>query len=301
MAVTAPRLWLEGTLVDSAEAKLRIMAHAAQRGSLVFDAGSFHPTLRGPALFRAREHIARFLRSARAVGLELSYGEEELLRASVEVVRATGRDDGLVRWSGFFTAGEPDLLPRSPRGSVAIAAQLLEEPGVPMPIRVATFQDARKAAPDALDPAVKVGAAYLGPMLHRRRAKAAGANDIILLDQEGHIAEAPVSNVFAVVEGAVWTPPLRYVLGGITRDSVLAIARAEGIPVREEPLPLETFRSADEAFLSGTSMPLTPISHVDGRALNAAAPGPVTAHLLRRLLAIQGGEDATYQAWLTYT
>jgi branched-chain amino acid aminotransferase len=299
MAVTAPRLWLEGTLVDATDAKLPIMAHAAQRGSLVFDVGSFHPTPRGAALFRAREHIARFLRSARTVGLELAYGEEELLRAAVEVVRATGRDEGLVRWSGVFTTGEPDLLPRTSRGSVAVAAQLLEAPGVPQPLRVATFSDARKTAPEALDPSVKVGAAYLGPMLHRRRAKDAGADDIVLLDREGHIAEAPVSNVFAVVGGAVWTPPLRYVLGGITRDSVLAIARAEGIPVREEPLPLETFRSADEAFLSGTSLPLAPISHVDGRTMSAA-PGPVTAHLTRRLIAIQSGDDAAFGEWLTH-
>ena len=288
MTVTAPRLWLDGALVDAAGATLPVMAHAAQRGSLVFDVGSFHPTPRGPALFRAREHIARFLRSARAVGLELAYGEEELLRASVEVVRATGKDEGLVRWSGLLTASEPDLMPRSWHGRVAVAAQLLEEPGLPKPVRVATFPDACKAAPDALDPSVKVSAAYLGPLLHRRRAKAAGADDIILLDREGHIAEAPVSNVFAVVQGAMWTPPLRYVLGGITRASVLAVARAEGIPVREEPLPLDTFRSADEAFLSGTSLPLAPISHVDGRAMSAA-PGPVTAHLTRRLIAIQSG------------
>ncbi|HEX8706544.1 MAG TPA: aminotransferase class IV, partial [Myxococcaceae bacterium] len=246
----------------------------------------------------AREHIARFLRSARAVGLELAYGEEELLRASVEVVRATGKDEGLVRWSGFFTASVPDLMPRSWHGGVAVAAQLLEEPGVPKPVRVATFPDACKAAPEALDPSVKVSSAYLGPMLHRRRAKAAGADDIVLLDREGHIAEAPVSNVFAVVRGAVWTPPLRYVLGGITRDSVLALARAEGIPVREEPLPLDTFRSADEAFLSGTSLPLAAISHVDGRALSAA-PGLVTAHLTRRLVAIQSGQDEAFEAWLT--
>lgn len=299
MAVTAPRLWLDGALVDIAGATLPLMAHAAQRGSLVFDVGSFHPTPRGPALFRAREHVARFLRSAQAVGLELAYAEEELLRASIEVVRATGRDEGLVRWSGFFATSEPDLLPRSLRGRVAVAAQLLEEPGVPKPIRVATFPDACKAPPEALDPSVKVGAAYLGPMLHRRRARAAGADDIILLDREGHVAEAPVSNVFAVVGGEVWTPPLRYVLGGITRASVLAVARAEGIPVREEPLPLETFRSADEAFLSGTSMPMTPISHVDGRAMGVA-PGPVTARLLRRLVAIQSGDDEAFGAWLSY-
>lgn len=299
MAITAPRMWVDGALVATEGATLPLMAHAAQRGSLVFDVGSFHAAVRGPALFRAREHVARFLRSARLVGLELAHGEDELVEAARAVVGAAGKDDGLVRWSAFFSAREPDLVPRSSGAHVAVAAQLYEDPPRTTPMRIATFEDARKAAPDAIDPSVKAAAAYLGPMLAKRRAIAAGAEEVVLLDRDGFVAEAPTANVFAVVSGALWTPPLRYVLAGITRDAVLTLARADGLEVREEPLPAETFASADEAFLTATSYPIAPIGSVNGRALTGA-PGPVTQRLIDRLSAIQAGRETAFSRWITY-
>lgn len=298
MAITAPRMWLDGVMIDTAHAMLPLMAHAAQRGSLVFDVGSFHATPRGPALFRAREHVARFLRSAKLVGLEVAHDEDSLVQAARDVVAATAKEEGLVRWSAYFDVSEPDLLPRTATAKVAVAAQLLEDPPRATPWRVATFDDARKAPPESLDPRVKAAAAYLGPMLARRRAIAAGAEEIVLLDREGNVAEAPTANVFAVVDGALWTPPLRYVLAGVTRDAVLALAREERIAVREEPLPLEVFLGADEAFLTATSFPMAPIGSVNGRAL-PAAPGPVTERLIARITAIQNGRGASHEAWVT--
>ena len=297
MAITAPLLWLDGTLVDSASATIPLMGHAPQRGSLVFDVGSFHPVKLGVALFRAREHVARFVRSAKIVGLTLAYDEEALLRAANDVVVAADRDEGLVRWSVYFAASEPDLLPRDATTHVAVAAQLLQDPPRTKPLRIATFDDARKAAPEALSPEAKVAAAYLGPMLARRRAVAAGADDVVLLDDQGFIAESPISNVFAVRGGVLWTPPLGRVLPGITRDAVLALAAAEGIPIEESPLTREAFASADEAFLSGTSLPIASIGTIDGREL-PGAPGPVTARLTARLVAAQRGEDPTFSEWL---
>jgi branched-chain amino acid aminotransferase len=298
MAITAPLLWLDGVLVANTTAAIPLMSHAPQRGSLVFDVGSFHPTSSGTALFRAREHIARFMRSARIVGLAMRFDEEALLRAAIEVVAACGRDDGLVRWSVLYAAAEPDLEPRDPATRVAVAAQLLEDPPRMKAVRVAMFDDARKAAPDVLSPEAKVAAAYLGPLLARRRAVLAGADEIVLLDREGNVAEAPVANVFAVASGTLWTPPLGHVLPGITRDAVIAIAVAEGIAVREEPLAPEALASADEAFLTATSLPIAPIAAVNGRALGAT-PGPVTARLAARLIAAQQGKDPQLGAWLT--
>lgn len=298
MAITAPLLWLDGALIPTREATVPLMGHAPQRGSLVFDVGSFHPARGGVALFRAREHIARFVHSARIVGLALRFDEETLLRAAIEVVAACGRDDGLVRWSVLFAAAEPDLLPRDPATRIAVAAQLLEDPPQMKALRIAVFDDARKAAPDVLSPEAKVAAAYLGPMIARRRAVAAGADEVVLLDREGNVAEAPIANVFAVVGGALWTPPLGLVLPGITRDAVLALARTEGIAIREVPLAPEAFASADEAFLTATSLPIAPIGSINGRAL-AEAPGPVTARLAARLTAAQRGEDGAHGAWLT--
>jgi len=271
------------------------MGHAAQRGSLVFDVGAFHATSRGPVLFRAQDHARRFLNSIRIVGLETDVTEDTLVDAAVRVVADNNATEGLIRWTAFFAATESDLLPRSAKARIAVAAQLLQDPPRSAPLTVATFDDARKAGPSMLPPDAKAAAAYLGPMLARRRAIAAGAEDVVLLDETGHIAEGPIANAFCVVGGTLWTPPLGRILPGITRDTVLTLARAEGIAVREEPLPRAAFVSADEAFLSGTSLPLAPIGAIDGRALQA--PGPVTARLLERVLAARRGER---EDWVVY-
>ena len=298
MATTAARLWLDGALVDTSMATLPMMGHAPQRGSLVFDVGSFHPTKSGVALFRAREHVERFLRSARIVGLPIAFDTDALVRAACEVVAACGRAEGLVRWSVFYTAAEPDLVPRDTATRVAVAAQLLQDPRSQKPIRVAVLEDARKASPDVLPVDAKVAAAYLGPLLAKRRAQAAGADDVVLLDHAGNIAEAPVANAFAVKDGTLLTPPLGLVLPGITRDCVLEVARDEGIPIREAPLSPAAFADADEAFLTGTSFPLAPISAINTRELEGA-PGPITRKLSERLVLAQHGGDPKREAWLT--
>lgn len=189
MAITAPLLWLDGAMVPSNEASIALMGHAAQRGSLVFDVGAFHATSRGPALFRVRDHVARFMRSARIVGLEVPFDEDALARAAVRVVAESGLNEGLVRWSVFYAAREPDLIPRDNAVRVAVAAQSTQDPPRREPIRVAVFDDARKAAPEVLSPETKASGAYLGPMLARKRAIAAGADDVVLLDRDGDIAE----------------------------------------------------------------------------------------------------------------
>ena len=299
MAITAPLLWLDGALVNSSTAGVPLMGHAAQRGSLVFDVGSFRTTPRGPALFRARDHVARFLRSIAIVGLELAYDAETLVEAAARVVAESGSAEGLVRWSAFLRAREPDLVPRDSAAHVAVAAQTLQDPPRVTPLRIALFDDARKAPPEVLPPNTKAAGAYLGPMIARKRAVAAGADDVVLLDKDGDIAEAPIANAFAVVGGTLWTPPLGRILPGITRDSVLAIARAESIPVREERLPREAFASADEAFLTATSLPIAPIGAIDGRAV-PSAPGPITTHLIEQLALARSGGDGAREAWLTF-
>jgi len=297
MAITAPLVWLDGKLVDVSTATIPLMAHAPQRGSLVFDVGSFHAAAAGGrSLFRVREHVARFLRSAAFVGLELPFGEEALVRAAAEVVAKCSSDEGLVRWSAFFAATEPDLLPRDRSARVAVAAQLLQDPPRQKPLRVAVFDDARKAAPEALSPEVKAASAYLGPMIARRRASSQGDDDVVLLDRDGSLAEAPIANVFVVTGGVLRTPPLGFILPGITRDAVLAVARAEGIPVREEPLPPSALAEADEAFLTATSFPVAPIGVVNGTALRAA-PGPVTSRIAARIAAAQRAADPALSAW----
>lgn len=300
MTKTTSRIWLDGNLVATSAVGAPVMGHAIQRGSLVFDVGAFHRARGGTALFRAPEHVRRLLRSAEIVGLPVPYDEGALLDAARAVVAESRLEAGLVRWSVFYAASEPDLLPRDLTTRVAVAAQAIDDSAERPPIAVATFDDARKAAPDVLPADAKASAAYLGPLLARRRAVAAGADEIVLLDRDGDIAEAPTANAFAVASGVLWTPPLGRVLPGITRDTILTLAREAGLAreVREAPLPRAAFASADEAFLCGTSLPIAPIGRIDDRTL--VAPGPMTRALSDLFARAHHGDFPEHASWLMF-
>jgi branched-chain amino acid aminotransferase len=252
-----------------------------------------------------RDHLERFRRSVGLLGLELGYDTSVLIEATRQTVHASELTEGYVRWSAFVATPEPDLVPRASRVCVAIAAyvsaDLLAEGESPAPrpaaLRIALFDDARKAPPEVFPPLAKVAAAYAGPMIAKRRAHAAGADEVVLLDSDGHVAEAPTSNVFAVIGGELVTPPLGRILDGITRDSVLAIARAEGIVAHERTLTLAALAGADEAFLTASSFPIAPIASVNGAALRRGAPGELTTRLRTILLDAERGRDARFTRW----
>jgi branched-chain amino acid aminotransferase len=134
-------------------------------------------------------------------------------------------------------------------------------------------------------------------MIAKRRALAAGADEVVLLDIQGYVAEAPTSNVFAVIAGELVTPPLGRILDGITRDSVLAIARAEGVVTHERAMSLPELAGADEAFLTASSFPIAPIASINGSPLRQAAPGELTRRLWTLLLAAERGKDERFARW----
>jgi branched-chain amino acid aminotransferase len=300
-------IWVDGALVAATEARVSVLSHAMQRGSLVFDVASLHETATGGvACFRARDHIDRFLRSAALVGLDVRWDKAALLAATVRTARESGVKSGLVRWSGFVASLEGDVVPRATaRASVAIAVVVPTDAvgrGEPLPPRPATLnvaipRDTRKAGPEVFPPQAKVAAAYLGPMLAKRRALSYGYDEVVLLDREGRVAEAPTANVFAVRDGVLLTPPTERVLAGITRASLLDIARVEGIPWREAHLAPDELASTDEAFLSSTSLQVLPIASVDGQAMRRGAPGPLTQRLKEALASCAAGGDPRFAHW----
>jgi branched-chain amino acid aminotransferase len=317
-------VWWDGAIVSWDEPRASPLCHGVQRGAVVFDVGRLRQeassgdgTTGGDGaggarrvLFRPDEHIARFLRSAALVGLTVPWDATTLLEATVQVARRAPRSPAaLVRWTGFVPSVESDVVPhRSARASVVIAVIAPEDsapPGGPPPARPAAARvqvprDARKAGPEVFPPQAKVSASYLGPMLAKRRALAEGFDEVVLLDGEGRVAEAPTANVFVARGGRLQTPPLDRVLSGITRDSVLALARAEGIPVDEVHLSPEQLEGADEAFLTATSMPVVPIAAVGERALlrDAATPGPITARIRELVLSCEHGRDPRFARWV---
>ena len=308
----AADVWYDGACVRWDDARISVLSHAAQRGALVFDVGAMRTgTDGGTLLFRPREHIDRFLRSAALVGLEVPWAAEALLSATVSTAAAAataGIADALVRWSAFVGGIEPDVVPRpGARASVCIAVITPEDyagPGESTPapkadiVRVSIPSETRKAGPEVFPPQAKVSASYLGPLLAKRRALARGFDEVVLLDGEGRLAEAPTANVFVVRRGVLSTPPLERVLAGVTRNCVLALAAALGVEAREEALRPEELADADEAFLTASSLPVQAIASFDERPLRGGAPGPITRRIKESLLACERGDDPRFLHWV---
>lgn len=296
-------VWVDGALRPWETATISSLAHPMQRGALVFDVLSFHDGARGVSVFRLREHVERFLRSLSLIDLVSPYDLAAISEATCATVRATGLTDGLIRISGFVPTIEADVVARDPRVSVVIAAyartDFPKKHAAPPCLAIKVPRDVRKAAPDAIPPRAKVSAGYLGPMIARGRALAEGFDEVVLLDRDDHVAEAPTANLFAVRSGALLTPPLGNILDGITRDSILALAREEGLPVEERHLSYDDLATADEAFITATSYLVAPIASVDRTPLRAAAPGVITSALKARFHRVLAGDDPRAAEWLT--
>ncbi len=286
-------VWHNGELVTFESATVSALAHGLQRGSGVFDVGSFATDAEGRlALFRVRDHLQRFERSHVGAGLVLRWDEETLVQATREVVKKSGFSRGLIRWSGAVSSMQRDVVPADPETDVTIFVD--ESRPRAQSYRVAVYDDMIKAPGSVFPPTLKVGAAYFGPMLARRRALSEGFDEVVLRDADGFLAEAPTANVFFVRNGELYTPPLGSILPGITRTSVMALAESLSVRVHERPLsgnePLE------EAFLTATSYPLMPISEIVG--MRRTAPGPLTQQLQALFACAEVGK--IFRNWIDY-
>jgi branched-chain amino acid aminotransferase len=303
------RIWLDGALVPWDEVTVHVLSHSLQRGSLIFDYMSVHATPRGPAVFRLAEHLERFQHSAALVGLPLERGLAELSEAVVETVRANPGATA-VKISAYLPSIEVDVVPMDPRVSVAIAAydpirDIVLRKGARPPwratLRLHVERDRRNRRDDILPPQAKAAAQYLSPMAAKWAAREAGFDEVLLLDAEGFVAEGPTTNLFwADAEGTLHTPPESQVLHGITRRSILEIAKHDGIPARESRARPEELAAAAEVFITGTTAGVWPVESIDGRPVGSGAPGPLSARLKARLEQITSGADPDFEHWLTF-
>jgi branched-chain amino acid aminotransferase len=303
------RIWIDGRLVPWADAQVHLLSHSLQRGSLIFDYLSIHATDRGPALFRMPEHVERFLRSAELVGLPIRADADTLQAALVETVRANPGATA-AKLCAYLPSIEVDVVPQDDRVAVAVAAYdpirdvIAHKPGTPPfrpTLRLWIEKRRRNRREDILAPQAKAAAQYLSPMAAKWEARRAGYDEVVLLDDEGLVAECPTSNVFLVdAAGTLRTPPEAKVLLGITRRSVLEVAKHDGMPVQESPVRPEELTGAAEAFITGTTAGVWPAESVDGQAMKAGAPGPVTARLRDRFQQVVSGADPDFEAWLHF-
>ncbi len=301
-------LWLDGALVPWETARVHVLSQSLARGSLIFDYMSVHETPRGAAIFRLTEHVARFVESARLVGLPLAQDAEALRAACKAAVRANAGAK-VVKLNAYIASEEVDVVPADDRVSVAALAYdpwadvLLrkEHPPArpPKTVRLWVEKELHQRRADILHPHAKVAGNYTSPMIAKWRARKAGYDEIVLLDAHGNLTETPTANFFLLdAAGVLRTAPDDAVLLGITRRSVLELARAEGLKASEEPIPLAALATAREAFLSGTSAGVWPIESADGTPIGRECPGPITRALRDRFQRVVSGADLAFAHWL---
>jgi branched-chain amino acid aminotransferase len=301
------QIWVDGAWLPWAEATVHILSHSLQRGSLVFDYMSVHATPRGPAVFRLREHVQRFLHSVELVGLPLDTKAPELEAAILESVR---RNPGChsVKICAYLPSIEVDVVPLDDHVAVAIAAydpgadivaHKAQKPVYSPLLRLWIEKQLRNRRHDILAPQAKVAANYASPMLAKWRARRRGYDDILLVDEQGCIAEAPTANVFLVDrQGALLTPAEEAVLLGVTRATVIEVARHDGLTVRETAVRPEDLFAAAEVFLTGTTAGVWPVASIDDRTIGDGQAGPVSLRLRERLRQVSSGEDPGFLHWL---
>ena len=307
--MTERTIWRDGEFVAWRDATVHVLSQSLQRGSLAFDYLSVHETARGVAVFRLRDHIERLLRSCEIVGLPLAYQAAELVEACAATVR---RNPGAtsVKISALIPSIEVELVPQDARVAVFIAAYDSDADIIAknrgefhrrrqVSLRIERDRGGRRE--DLIPPHAKVAANYTAAMMAKWKARGAGFDDIVLLDERGFVTEAPTTNIFLVdAAGALATPPARKVLLGITRDSVLALAESLGLGCAERDISARELLGASELFLTGTSVGVWPVRAIDGQTVGDGGPGPVTKRLGDKYRAVVRGEAPDFEHWLHY-
>jgi branched-chain amino acid aminotransferase len=296
------KIWMDGELVPWDEARVHVLTHSLHYGSGVFEGIRTYATADGPAVFRLTDHIDRLLDSAKLVMMEIPYSREELVEACKLTVRESGLQSCYVRPIAYLGYGEIGLNPLPCPVNVSIAVwpwgAYLGEESLAAGVRV-KISSWRRMDPNINPVAAKGTGIYINSSLAKVEAVQSGYDEAILLNTQGYVAECTGENVFIVRDGALVTPTLASgALAGITRDSVMTIARDLGYDVREEQLLRHDLYLADEAFLTGTAAEVVPIRSVDDRMIGD--PGEVTRKLQETYLATVRGQVEQYRDWLEH-
>jgi branched-chain amino acid aminotransferase len=296
------KIWMNGELVDWADATVHVGVHGLHYGTGVFEGIRCYETEKGPAVFRLTDHLVRMHNSAKLLYMDIPYSVEELRAASLEVIGANGLPECYLRPIAFFGYGELGVATAgNPVDTVIMSwpwGAYLGDDGMKNGIRV-KISSWKRVGPNTIPHASKATGIYLNSMLAVTEANRAGYEEAILLTDDGFIADGSGENVFIVKDGKLATPPLSTsILPGITRDSVIQIAQDLGYTVEEKNLIRSDLISADEVFMCGTAAEITPIREVDDREIGP--PGSVTKELQTAYLDTCRGRSERWAQWLEY-
>jgi branched-chain amino acid aminotransferase len=293
------KIWVNGELVDWADAKIHVGVHGLHYGSGVFEGIRCYDTTRGPAVFRLRDHLVRLENSAKVLYMDLPYSVDELRASTHELIAANGIASCYIRPIAFYGYGELGVAATGNPIDVVIMSYpwgaYLGEEGQLRGI-TAMISSWERVGPNVIPHAAKATGVYLNSMLATTEARRSGYDEAIMLAADGYVADGPGENIFVVKNGVVRTPPLSMsILPGITRDTIIHIARDLGYQVEESLLIRTDLYLADEVFMVGTATEVAPVRAVDDREIGV---GPVTRELQKAYLAAVKGLDDRWRDWL---
>jgi branched-chain amino acid aminotransferase len=297
-------IWRDGSFIKWADAQVHVLSHSMQFGSAAFEGIRCYSTPKGPAIFRLREHLTRLVNSVKIYRMELDYSVEQLLQASRELVARNNVESCYIRPMVLRGYGASGMVPFESPIEVYIpcwiwGAYLGDE-------ALANGVDAcvsswNRMAPNTVPSLAKIAGNYLSGQLVKMEALANGFAEGIALNVSGTVSEGSGQNVFLVDRGELVTTPLDgTLLGGITRASIIQLAKHHGLTVREQAIPREMLYTADEVFFTGTAAELTPVRSIDHIKIGSGKPGPVTLQMQKAYLDIAKGVADDPFGWLTY-
>ncbi len=302
MVTESKKIWMDGAFVDWADASIHVLTHSLHYGLAAFEGIRCYEGPKGSAIFRLQEHVDRLFESAHITLMPMPFPKKEVTEAIIETVRVNELASCYIRPIAYVGYGAMGVYPGDNPIRLSIAAwpwgSYLGENALANGIRAKISSFTRHHVNVSMTRA-KVSGYYVNSILAKWEAKKSGYEECILLDPDGYVAEGTGENVFIVTKGVLKTTPLTSILDGITRNSILQLARAKKIPVVEERFTRDAMYVADEVFVTGTAAEVTPVRELDDRTIGAGRPGPITEALQHDFFRIVRGEDPAYADWLT--
>ncbi|WP_405418513.1 branched-chain amino acid transaminase [Marinobacter flavimaris] len=296
-------IWMDGEMVPWRDAKTHVLTHTLHYGLGCFEGVRAYNTANGPAIFRLQEHTDRLFRSAHILNMKMPFSKDEINEAQRAAVRENNLDEAYLRPMAFLGSEGMGLRADNLKVHVMVAAwswpSYMSPEAKEMGIKVRTSSYTRHHVNITMCKA-KANGNYINSMLALNEAISGGAEEALLLDNEGYVAEGSGENIFIMRDGVLHTPELTSCLEGITRATIMDFARELNIPIKERRITRDEVYIADEAFFTGTAAEVLPIRELDGRVIGAGKRGPVTEKLQSMYFDAVKGKLAEHSGWLTH-
>ena len=295
-------IWKNGSLIKWDDSNVHILSHTLHYGTGVFEGVRAYNTNNGGAIFRLQDHTARLFDAASKLNIQIPLTQDDLNKAQIDVLKANNLNEAYIRPIVYL--GNESLGIRATDLSVNVAVAAWEWPSYMSPekkeLGLSIIKSSHEQYSNSLHACYKIIGTYINSTMALHEALSKGADEALLLDKNGNISEGSGENIFIVKNGEIYTPKTDYCLNGLTRQSIIQIAKDQNIKVIETNLKYDDLIKADEAFFTGTAVEVTPITSIDSNKIGSGKRGKISHILQQKYSEIVTGKDVAYSSWLTY-